>query len=56
MVKDSHFRLTWPLCALVIDAMTCGIAHITTQVIPLIGGYGTLNILVRTDNITARQW
>jgi len=56
MVQVSHFRGSEPLSALVTDDMTCAIADITTQVIPLIGGSGTIIILVRTDNMSARQW
>jgi len=56
MVPVSHFRLTWPLSALVTYDMTCAIADITTQVIPHTGGSGTVIIFVRTDNMSARQW
>ena len=64
MVHLSHFRerailvavgLIWPLSALVADDVTFAIAHITTQVIPLIGGSVTIIILVRTDNMSARE-
>jgi len=56
MVHMSHFWGSEPWRALVTDDMTCGIAYITTQVIPLIGGSETIIILVRTDNMSARQW
>jgi len=56
MVQVSHFRGSEPLSGLVADDMTCAIVHITTQVISLIGCSGTIIILVRTDNMSARQW
>jgi len=41
MGQVSHFRLTLASSALVTYDITFAIAHITTQVIPLIGGSGT---------------
>jgi len=56
MVQVSHFRGREPLSALVTDDMTCAIADITTQVIPLKGRSGTIIKLERTVNISARWW
>ena len=56
MVHVSRYRRNWPLSALVTDDVTCAIAHITTQVILFIGDSETSIILVRTDNMSARQW
>ena len=48
------FGLIWPLSALVADDVTFAIGHITTQVIPLIGGSGTIITYVRRVNMSAR--
>jgi len=56
MVQVSRYRRNWPLSALVADDVTFAIAHITTQVIPLIGDSGTIIIIVRNLNMSARQW
>jgi len=56
MVTVSYFRLILALSALATDDVACAIAHITTQVIPLIGGFGTIIILVRIVNMSGRQW
>jgi len=42
MVHMSHFWGSELWRALVTGDMTCAISHITTQVIPLIGGSGTI--------------
>jgi len=42
MVHLSHVRDSELWRALVTDDMTCAIIHITTQVIPLIGGSVTI--------------
>jgi len=62
MVPVSHFGRIWldlaidGLSALVTDDVSFSIAHITTQVIPRIGSSGTIIILLRTDNMSARRW
>jgi len=56
MVSASHYRRNWPLSALVTDDMSCDIADITAQVIPHIGGSGTITISERIVNMSARQW
>jgi len=56
MVPVSHFRGSEQLSAFVTDDMMCAIVYITTRVIPLIDGSGTINIFVKTDNMSARQW
>jgi len=56
MVQVSHFSGSEPLSALVTDDMTCAIADITTQVIPLIGCSGTIIIYVIRVNMSTRQW
>jgi len=56
MVPVSHFRGSELCRGLVTDDVTFAIDHITTQVIPLIGGSGTILILVRVVNMSAREW
>jgi len=54
MVQVSHFWGSESWRALVTDDMTCAIIHITTQVIPQIGGSGTIITYVRRVNMSAR--
>ena len=56
MAQLSHSGCSWRLSALVTDDMPCAIVHITTQAIPLIGNCETFIILVRSVNMSARQW